>query len=129
MKTFILSLLLISSMPLIAQENLATVFGFVEGDDTNAELSGVTVTVIGESEDDLISGGLSDQGGYFEIEGLAPGNYKIRLSRAGYRAETVPVLVFAGNQNYNLGNVTLTSSGQAIEEITVLGQQGDFGPS
>lgn len=129
MNKFILSLLLISSMPLIAQENLATVFGFVEGDDTNAELSGVTVTVIGESEDDLISGGLSDQGGYFEIEGLAPGNYNIRLSRAGYRAETVPVLVFAGNQNYNLGNVTLTSNGQAIEEITVLGQQGNFGPS
>jgi len=129
MKIIIMCGLLLLPLSLFGQANDATVYGTIVDAATRAPLSLASVAVETNTQSGTPIGALADAQGYFEIVRLLPGNYEFVVSRAGYLPSLVQVLVFEGNDNYNLGTLTLERSLEVIEEVTVLGQQLDAGPS
>jgi outer membrane receptor protein involved in Fe transport len=119
---------LIFATPLLAQTGEATVYGTVVTNGSAAPLQFATVAVMGNATDAVALGALTDNSGYFEIAGLGVGNYTITVSLAGYAPSQTSVLVFAGNDNYDLGTLALAAATQ-VEEITVIGQQQNAAPT
>ena len=107
----------------------ATVFGTVVDSRASAPLPYVTVTLQGDATGARTLGALSNAEGYFEISGLPPGNYAVAATLAGFEAAATSVLVFTGNDNYDLGTLALTASSANVEEITVVGQQSNATPT
>lgn len=120
---FLLPLGLIVSMHTLAQDGNATVFGTVANAQTGAVLESATVILQGEAVGTSPAGDLTDASGYFEISGLVDGTYTVAVSVPGYVPAEASVLVFPGNDNYDLGTIELAVSTDAVEEITVVGQQ------
>ncbi len=129
MKNIVLALCLIFSASALAQDGDATVFGTIVNGRTSAPLPFATVTVQVDAADAQVLGGLTDANGYFEIAGLAEGNYSVVAGLAGFVPRETSVLVFAGNDNYDLGTLALELSSEGVEEITVTGQQSDAVPT
>jgi outer membrane receptor protein involved in Fe transport len=66
-----------------------------------------------------VSGTLSGEDGRFRIEGLPPGNYKVRISFVGYYPADADVLVSPLNQAYDIGDVRLPRLEGFAENVTV----------
>ena len=115
-------------MPLQAQQE-TTVFGTLVNRQTSQALEFVSVIINADTNNAQPIGTLTNATGYFELTGLPNGNYSLTFSLAGYVSQVESVLVFAGNNNYDLGDIRLAVSNHVIEEITVLGQQNDIGPT
>lgn len=128
MKKLICLLALLLSNTGLAQGD-ATVFGTVVNSRTSEPLSFVTVTLQPDTAGAQILGALTDATGYFEMSGLAAGNYALAATLAGFEPTATSVLVFAGNANYDLGTLALNVSSEGVEEITVTGQQTDAVPT
>jgi hypothetical protein len=133
MKFIVLLLSLLCYTTALAQTGKATVYGTVTDGQSAMPLAFVTVVAQGAEQNAAAAslpalGALSNASGYFEIAGLATGNYTLTISIAGYAPTTTNVLVFAGNDNYNLGTVPLTAS-TAPEEIVIVGQQLNSTPT
>ncbi len=129
MKNIILLICLIFSASALAQDGDATVFGTVVDNRTATPLPFVTVTAQTDAAGGPVLGGLTDANGYFEIAGLVDGNYSVVAGLAGFQPGETSVLVFAGNDNYDLGTLALNPASGSVEEITVVGQQTDATPT
>ena len=123
------ALLLLCSMQLPAQDEGATVFGTVVDSTSGSGLAFATVAITGNNGTTAPAGALSDADGYFEIAGLTPGSYRLITSHPGYANSETTVLVFVGNDNYDLGNLALESRAGPIEEVSVVGSRTDLAPS
>lgn len=128
MKNLIRLLVLLLSNTVLAQGD-ATVFGTVINSISSEPLPFVTVTIQTETAGAQPLGALTDSTGYFEISGLAAGNYALAATLAGFEPAASSVLVFAGNDNYDLGTLALNISSTGVEEITVTGQQSNAVPT
>lgn len=127
---FLLALLvsLLLSNTALAQGD-ATVFGTVIDNRISIPLPFVTVTVRTELTGAQTLGALTDANGFFEISGLTNGEYTLTAALAGFEPAETSVLVFAGNDNYDLGTLALNVATEGIEEITVTGQQNNAIPT
>jgi len=76
------------------------------------------VVVSDASTGDTLSGILADEDGRFVVRGLPPGRYTIHASFIGFFPEERDVLVSELNSIYHLGDLMLSSVGEA-EGITV----------
>lgn len=75
----------------------------------------------------LINGGLTDAGGRFEIAGLRPGKYNLKVEFIGFKTKFMPVeLSFKGrgsSTEKSIGNIYLSSSSIEMQEVVVQGQK------
>tara|TARA_R110002167_G_scaffold58704_1_gene166099 strand:+ start:16304 stop:18715 length:2412 start_codon:yes stop_codon:yes gene_type:complete len=112
------------ALPAFAQQD-ATLFGHVLNQQSGNPLERVIVEIGNEQSATLIAGTLTDTDGYFELEGIPTGNLTLTFTAAGFAESSTDIVVFAGNDNYNLGDIRLRENTGTVEEITVLGQQLD----
>lgn len=116
----LLSLMVV--LPAYAQQE-ATLYGVVISERNSSPLERVIVEIGNVRSSDLIAGTLTNEDGYFEFHGVPTGNLEVTFTVSGYAETSTSILVFIGNDNYNLGETTLVPIANTVEEITVLGQQ------
>jgi carboxypeptidase family protein/TonB-dependent receptor-like protein len=101
--------------PIGAQGTTGSISGFVT-DETNAALPGATVTVR-EIDTDQRRSLITDEGGRYRAQQLAPGRYAVSVELSGFRSSQVPELALAVGQDLVV-NVRLALGG-INEQIVV----------
>ncbi|PKL83791.1 MAG: hypothetical protein CVV24_03055 [Ignavibacteriae bacterium HGW-Ignavibacteriae-3] len=87
----LITVLFINIIPLLAQNNEATISGFVYDSTTRESLIGANVSI-----KSINRGANSNISGYFVLPRLEPGNYEINVSYIGYKAKTENISLRAG---------------------------------
>jgi len=121
-------LLLFFSFQVQAQE-VNTIFGTIIVDSSESPLAFVSVVINDDQSSAITIGALTDEAGYFEISGLPVGDHTMSFSLAGFSPQSRNILLFDGNNNYDLGTIVMSPSNQMIEEVVVTGQQNNADPT
>jgi outer membrane receptor protein involved in Fe transport len=121
MKGFLSLLAILLSLSLGAQE--ITISGRVTEGDTDNPMAFATATINEINAGTLISGGVCDEQGRFELIGSFQGEYIIHISFVGFEEHTQKLLVGELNENFDLGNIRLYPSSESLEEVTVSAQK------
>ena len=69
----------------------------------------------------IIAGGVTDSLGRFSLDGISNGNYRIRISTAGYKRYSQVLTV--NNTNLSLGNRTLSRDGILLKGVAITDNQ------
>ena len=84
------------ALPLLAQTNLAVLRGTIR-DPQSRTVQGVTIRLTA-AETGAHRTTLSDGSGWFEVSGLAPGEYKVEISAPGFTLSSTSVKLEVGQQ-------------------------------
>ncbi|SHE82774.1 Outer membrane receptor proteins, mostly Fe transport [Mariniphaga anaerophila] len=84
---------------------------------TKEPLPYATVTV--NSEEQLVTGTVTNVDGRFTIDGVNEGNYTVSCSFVGYNSKEIPLLIGRLNTIFDLGRITLEPSSENIDEVIV----------
>ena len=126
-KLFVLALFTVFSISDPRAQNV--VVSGVVGDKVNKEpLPYANVLLLSAEKDSVpITGVMTDDDGRFSLENIAPGNYRLQISRIGY--ETKRQTLYVGNLSrfIDLGTVELQADAKMLSEITVTGTRDAVG--
>ncbi|MGE4289761.1 MAG: outer membrane beta-barrel protein [Salinivirgaceae bacterium] len=76
------------------------------------------------NEDKLITGGISDNEGYFRLKNTPAGTYKITITFMGYKTLDVPnIKITPETKEVDLGNILLHPNVKEIEAVNVVADQ------
>lgn len=125
MKTFVCSFLFFAlAVQGFAQSNISVV-GQVVDLETQDPIPFASISIIA-GYDELINGSISSENGDFIIEGIAPGNYRMRISCVGYEPLEREILIGELNENYDLGKVSISASEIRLDEVVVSGEREEI---
>ena len=113
----VLLLFLLPVLWLNAQENNATVKGFIRDAETSEPLVGVNVLVVGSGQ-----GTASDQDGYYILQ-LAAGTYTIRFEMIGYRPYQKKQVVLRAGDRRTLNVYLVQQALEYGETVEVVGEK------
>ncbi len=83
-----------------------------------------TVSLINLETGKTVDGGICDDQGKFELTRVAEGKYKLQVVFLGYKTKEVPrVEISEEKRDVDLGTITLSSSVQQLQEVTVEGKK------
>lgn len=122
---YIFILLLLSSTVTLAQdaEQGVVITGSITDEQKNPVPFG-NVAVHNESDSVLVTGGVSDDQGKFNVP-VKPGRYFVKISFLSYEEQLIPnVNVEAAN--VDIGAITLKEDSQVLEEVVVQGQKASM---
>jgi outer membrane receptor protein involved in Fe transport len=119
MKTFIVLLLLVTSVSVQAQ-NLR---GKVCLEEDKSPLAFATVGLVQLPDSNMITGVISLTDGGYLLENVKPGNYFIRVSFVGYETSGKSVVVETGNPEVLVDTIYLRETTASIDEVTVVGER------
>lgn len=106
-------------------QNTATISGKIL--DGQQALTNATIVLHDVQTQSMISGALSDEMGYFKLEGIPKGNYTISCSFIGLETVNLAILIGEKNENYNVGKITLQASVDELEMVIVEAQKAIVG--
>ncbi len=115
--------------PAAAQERTggaadATVTGIVVQAESGEPVLTATAALYSAADSSLVTGAVTDEGGVFEITGVAPGQYYVRISFVGYAAKVVPgVDVMQAEAQVELGEITLAQDARQLEAVDVVAER------
>lgn len=111
----ITSLFCISAM---AQRN-----GSVKGTlyDTSAKqpVSAATITILQKKDSSLVSFTMTDNRGYFEITGLANGEYRLMISHVNYHNNNKSVTISDTSKSKDFGSIVMNDLSKVLDEVVV----------
>ena len=85
-------------------------------------LSYASVSLYRSTGKSPINGVLTDEKGSFKIDGIHPGDYKIRITYVGYPEKFVGGITTTDSKpDKNLGTVSVASSSKSLKEVQVTG--------
>ncbi len=97
------------------------VSGLVLDTDTGNPLEYATISLLQKGDSSLVTGGLTDTNGNFNIE-VNPGNYMLRIQYVSFETETISD-VQIGEEPKNLGEISLKPSTSTLSEVVVAGKK------
>lgn len=100
-----------------------SISGVVRADSTGPVLSGAAVSIRTASDSALVTGGLTDNAGRFRIDGLPPGNYRVRISYIGYKPLVVDAAITTTALATNVGTLRLDTDVIAVAGVTAEAQR------
>jgi len=117
----ILSILLIVSSTVAAQNKTTTIIGSVYDSAVNKGLAYATVSIVAAKDSTLVTFTRADSSGFFSFQSIKPGKYILSASYVGFATIWKP---FDINENTttNLGNIALTNVNQ-LNDVTVVGKR------
>ena len=93
----------------------------VDANDTT-ELIGATVALLrADADSTQVGGTVSDETGVFNLEGVRPGKYRLRISYIGYNDVIKHVTVGNDGRNVNMGAIKMTPNTVVLRETVVTG--------
>ena len=95
--------------------------GVVIDGNSNSKLGYATVSLLSLPDSNLVTGAITDDQGKFEIKGIEKGNYTLKVSFLGY--ESVYQNLGEINKSLDIGEITISESGQKLEAVTITGEQ------
>lgn len=89
--------------------------------ETKAPMQYATVSIYKKPDTKLLTGGITNESGQFEIDGLAYGDYSLEAIFIGFQKTTVKDLKIVPNSStLNLGTIELAVSREQIETVEVV---------
>lgn len=79
--------------------------------------------IIKDTEDNTITGGITDDEGLFEIEKIPEGNFTVKIQFIGYETYTTPITITKGNRDIDLKTIYLNASASELNEVTVVSER------
>ncbi|WP_225035493.1 outer membrane beta-barrel family protein [Winogradskyella sp. SM1960] len=125
MKQFLLLLLMVSSTIISAQPNSnsdiknGSVSGRVIDAQLNEPLPYVNI-VIKDMANKIITGGITNDDGTFEIQNIPEGKIIVSIQFVGFKTVDKNVTIGKGNYNPNLGDINLEEESTGLDEVTVV---------
>ena len=121
MNKFLLSILFtIISFATIQAQKEVTITGKVLEKITGQPLEYATVAFFSQAENRIVTGGITDQSGYFSIP-VPVGTYDVSIEFISFIKQTLP------NQNLNsdknIGNFSLEADTQALDEVNIIAEK------
>jgi outer membrane receptor for ferrienterochelin and colicin len=100
----------------IAQINSpdGSIKGWLVSDDTNEPVSSGNIIVQGTNK-----GTISDENGYFKIDGLEDGTYALTITYLGFNSGYIDDLVILDGDQLDIGTVRLTESPIKLSEVVI----------
>ncbi len=105
--------------PVLAQTRLVTLSGEVMKATGEEKLAFVNVTLHAEKDSSFVAGTITSEQGQFILSNIAPGDYQLRFSFAGYQTYQLQVLAGKLNDYLDLGVVRLQPATQTLQEVVV----------
>lgn len=119
MKHFLFILTLFIGFISIGQtNNKASIKGNIIDLTTQENLPYVNI-VVKNNSDSIITGGITNDKGNFEIKQIPLGNYKIDFQFIGYKTKTKSINLSKLKPKLNLGNISLETSSDLISEVVL----------
>ena len=97
----------------------AALSGIVVDDATDEAIPSASVAVWRTADSSLATGTITGAEGEFEIEGLRPAAYYVKISFVGFVTETIDVTFGPANMTADLGKVRLVSDTEQLDEVLV----------
>jgi iron complex outermembrane receptor protein len=119
MKKYIVWLLLFSSVTVQSQNIRGKVC--LEKDKSPVQFASVGLLQLPDSS--MITGVITLTDGGYVLEKIKPGNYFIRASFVGYKANGKGVVVEEGNAEVSVDTIYLTETIASLNEVTVVGER------
>jgi hypothetical protein len=82
-------------------------------------VTSATITLLQKKDSSLVSFMMTDNKGYFEMSGIAPGEYRLLVTHLNYHSSSRSVSINAGKPDVNLGNVVLNDLSRTLDEVVV----------
>ncbi|QJW90303.1 TonB-dependent receptor [Spirosoma taeanense] len=83
-----------------------------------------SIGVFRASDSSSVTGGLTDEKGFFSIPNLVPDTYYVLVQSLGYASKQIPrVTIGAANPAVNLGNIVIAQATRQLAEVVVQGQR------
>ncbi len=89
---------------------------------TRAPMPSVSVTITRRSDNEIVTGALTNEDGRFEINGLATGEYLVNLRFLGHDPVDMPLLIGERNTIYSIGTIALVPVAQ-IGDVVITAQR------
>ena len=99
----------------------STLTGNVFDSSTNQPISYVTVVV--KEGDKVISGGITDDNGAFEVTKLEAKNYQVEISYMGYKTHIANANFTSGTSNISLGTIMLQDEATQLQDVTIVAER------
>ena len=82
-----------------------------------------TVSLSKNKETKSINGGLADDKGYFKLDKIKPGKYRITITFIGYNSKIIePIITTDDKLDLNLGTILLSTNSKMLNEVVVEGK-------
>jgi hypothetical protein len=117
-KYYLLLLACCCSLALHAQ-NTGTIKGTVSDTIASQPVTSATITLLKKKDSSLVSFAMTNNRGYFELKGVASGEYRLLVSHVNYHNASRTVTVNANNPDLNLGNIVLLDLSRTLSEVVV----------
>ena len=110
-------------------------FAFTDPTDRPGRISGVVIdknlnepityvtVAIQTLSGDIITGGVTDDNGKFDIKDIPEGKSKVSIQYIGYKTYTSEIDIKSGNRNLDLGTIYLEEDIAALDEVTVTAER------
>ena len=98
-----------------------TVTGKVIDTETQEELPYVSI-VIKDAKNVIVTGGITDEKGQFEIKKIPDGENTIEIQFIGYKIETRNVSFTSQNSKHNIGTISLSVDAAQIDEVVIVAE-------
>ncbi len=122
--TLILGMLLSISVLAESPEKDGIVKGKIYDGKSKVPVEYATVAIYNSNDDSVVTGTISDEHGNFKIRGLKEGKFYIVVSFLGYENKRYDdIVVDGGRDMIDLGDITLGSANQSLEEVEVVAQR------
>lgn len=103
-------------------DKIGTITGTVIDKQLKEPIPFVTVS-IKDASGEILTGGITDDSGAFEIKGIPAGDNTVSIQFIGYKIYTTPISVSRKNRNINLGTIELEEEATGLDEVTVVAER------
>jgi len=95
--------------------------GLVIDDALNQPLPYVNV-IIKKSDGEVLTGGITNDDGTFEIKKIPEGSYTVTVQFIGFKPEDRPIKIERKNYKIDLGEIRLVEEATGLDEVTVVAE-------
>ena len=117
---YLFSLFFLLSSNLIIAQDEVSITGVVMDKDVNLPLEYATIAFFSKKENRIITGGISDAKGKFDIK-VPRGTYNITVEYISYGTKTIPNRTLL--QNTDLGVLGIAIDAQALGEVSIIAER------
>jgi hypothetical protein len=117
-KIYLLLIVTFTGAGALAQRN-GSIKGIAFDTASRQPVVSATITLLQKKDSSLVTFTMTDNKGYFELTGLANGDYRLLITHVNYHNSSRVVTISDAAKNIDLANLVLTDRSKTLEEVLV----------